>query len=308
MTTSIATTQDLWLASLADERRLSRHTLVAYERDLDQFLAFLTEHLGQTVTPDALDALRPADIRAFLARRRHDGAGSATLSRQLAALRTFAKFLKVRGLGDIPALALVRGPKAKRAIPKALTDEGAAQLIESADLGRVSSDVEPWIEARDTALLTLLYGCGLRISEALALTRADAPQAGAAMTVTGKGGKARRVPVLDVVAEGIALYLRLCPYGAEPADPLFYGAKGARLGPRIPQLLLQRARRALGLPETATPHALRHSFATHLLAGGGDLRAIQELLGHASLSTTQIYTHVDAARLVKAYAEAHPRA
>ncbi len=297
-----------WLTHLADERRLSTHTLEAYARDLQQFLQFLTGHLGAAPDLAALDALNPADIRAFLAQRRRDGVGGATLSRQLAALRTFARFLKVREMGDIPALALVRGPKAKRAIPKALTDIGARDIIDGADLAQGETPVDQWIAARDAALLTLLYGCGLRISEALGLTRAEAPLAEGALTVTGKGGKSRRVPVLAVVAEAIAAYLGHCPYGAEPTDPLFYGARGGPLSPRIPQLLMQRTRRALGLPETATPHALRHSFATHLLAGGGDLRAIQELLGHASLSTTQIYTHVDAARLVKAYTEAHPRA
>ncbi len=297
-----------WLTHLADERRLSAHTLEAYARDLRQFLWFLAGHFGAAPDLVALAALTPGDIRAFLAQRRRDGAGGATLSRQLAALRTFARFLKVREMGDIAALALVRGPKAKRAIPKALTDVGARDIIDGADLAHGEAPLERWIAARDAALLTLLYGCGLRISEALGLSRAEAPLAEGALTVIGKGGKARRVPVLAVVAESISAYLDLCPYGADAADPLFYGARGGPLSPRIPQLLMQRTRRALGLPETATPHALRHSFATHLLAGGGDLRAIQELLGHASLSTTQIYTHVDAARLVKAYAEAHPRA
>ncbi|MEM7566681.1 MAG: tyrosine recombinase XerC [Pseudomonadota bacterium] len=304
----LRTAVDGWSRHLADERRLSAHTLEAYARDLTQFLGFLVEHFGEAPDIAALNALAPADVRAFLARRRRDGAGGATLSRQLAALRTFARFLKTEGLGDIPALALVRGPKAKKAIPKALTDVGAQDLIEATDLSRGEKPVEPWVEARDAALLTLLYGCGLRISEALSLTRAELPLADQPLTVRGKGGKERRVPVLAVVGEACARYLDLCPYGEASSDPLFYGARGGPLRPRIPQLLMQRTRRALGLPETATPHALRHSFATHLLAGGGDLRAIQELLGHASLSTTQIYTHVDAARLVKAYAEAHPRA
>ena len=287
---------------------MSAKTVEAYERDVRQFLLFLCEHLGGRVTLPALARLKPLDVRAFMAARRADGISSRSLMRMLAGTRSFARFLERNGKGKVGALAAVRAPKLGKTLPKPLAVP-AAKRITDTDL-RAGEEREPWIFARDAAVLALLYGAGLRISEALGLKRQDmpAPTAGDAITVTGKGNKARMVPVLAQVAALVAEYVALCPY-APPADgPLFVGAKGGPLSARVVQLAMARLRGALGLPETATPHALRHSFATHLLARGGDLRAIQELLGHASLSTTQVYTAVDTERLMEVYRSAHPRA
>ncbi len=297
-----------WLSSLASVRRMSARTVEAYQRDVTQFLSFLASHLGGAPSLKKLAALQPQDVRAFMAARRGSGAGSRTLMRSLAGTRSFARFLERNGKGKVAALAAVRAPKISRSLPKPLT-VSSAKRIADADL-RAGEDREPWVLARDAAVLALLYGSGLRIAEALSLTRAAVPRPGAsdAITVTGKGNKARMVPVLPRVLELIADYLSLCPYDIAPDAKLFVGAKGGPLSPRIIQLAMERLRDALGLPETATPHALRHSFATHLLARGGDLRAIQELLGHASLSTTQIYTAVDTERLLDVYKSAHPRA
>lgn len=295
-----------WLDHLAAERRLSGKSVEAYERDTRQFLTFLRDHLGARPDLVAFTALTPSDTRAFLARRRASGASPRTISRQLAAIRSFVRFLeKTKGL-ETRALVGVRGPKKPHALPRPL-DRESARLATEPDL--LDSDrIEPWVQARDAAVLTLLYGCGLRISEALGLKRQQAPSGGDALRITGKGGKTRIVPVLPVIADAVADYLRKVPYALKPDDPLFVGARGGRLSPRIIQRRMQILRGALGLPETATPHALRHSFATHLLSGGADLRVIQELLGHASLSTTQVYTEVDEARLLDAYRAAHPRA
>ena len=297
-----------WLAYLSAERRMSPKTVEAYERDLRQFLGFLSGHLEGRVTLSALSRLAPLDVRAFLAARRADGIGSRSLMRMLAGVRSFARFLERSGKGKVGALASVRTPKIAKTLPKPLAIAAAKRMAET-DL-RAGEEREPWILARDAAVLALLYGSGLRISEALGLKRSDmpAPGRGDVITVTGKGNKARMVPVLARVAELAAEYLALCPYQLPAEGPLFVGAKGGPLSPRIIQLAMARLRGALGLPESATPHALRHSFATHLLARGGDLRAIQELLGHASLSTTQIYTAVDAERLLEVYRSAHPRA
>ena len=292
-----------WLGHLAAERRLSPNTVEAYGRDLRAFLLFLQNHLGGPATLRALAELAPADIRAYLAARRAEGLQSRSLARAVAAARSFARFLARRAVGRCPALDAVRPPKLPRSVPKPIPVEGARRLIEVAEI----EPSEPWVAARDAAVLTLLYGCGLRISEALGLKRRDAPLQDV-LTVTGKGGKTRRVPALPVVARAVDEYVRLCPHVLAPEGPLFVGVKGGPLSPRIVQLAMQRLRGALGLPETATPHALRHSFATHLLAAGGDLRSIQELLGHASLSTTQVYTAVDEARLLAVYEAAHPRA
>jgi integrase/recombinase XerC len=280
----------------------------AYRRDLSQFLAFLTEHLGSPPTLKQLSKLAPADIRAFMASKRNDGAGNRSLMRTLAGCRSFARFLERNGKGTVAALNAVRTPKLARSLPKPLTARAAKQMTDP-DL-RAGEEREQWVLARDAAVLGLLYGCGLRISEALSLTRNEAPLPGKgdAITVTGKGNKTRMVPVLPQVATLIADYISICPYPLPAEGPLFVGARGGPLSPRIIQLAMARLRGALGLPDTATPHALRHSFATHLLAGGGDLRSIQELLGHASLSTTQIYTAVDAERLLEIYASTHPRA
>lgn len=296
-----------WLDRLGHERRLSPATLEAYSRDVRQFLAFLAAHLGAPPTPRTLGSLKPIDIRAFLAARRRDGVESRSLMRQLAGLRSFARHLEAAGHGDASALVNARGPRLPRTLPRPLSP-AAARAVADVDT-RAGEEREPWIIARDAAVLALLYGCGLRISEALGLRRKDAPVAGrAVITVRGKGGKTRQSPVIAPVSAAIADYLAQCPWSLPPDGPLFVGARGGPLSPRIIQLAMERLRGALGLPETATPHALRHSFATHLLGRGGDLRAIQDLLGHASLSTTQIYTRVDSARLMQAYGQAHPRA
>jgi len=294
-----------WLHHLGAERRLSPKTLEAYRRDVLQFLAFLAKHLGGAPSLKELAALEPTDIRAFMAARRAANIGSRSLMRSLAGLRAFARFLEKNGKGKVGALAAVRAPKIGKTLPRPLGTDAAKSMADpdiAAGDGR-----EPWIHARDAAVLALLYGCGLRISEALGLRRGDFG-ARDVLTVTGKGRKQRMVPLFPAVQKLVADYIALCPYDLPEQGPLFAGAKGGPLSPRLVQLAMARLRGALGLPETATPHALRHSFATHLLARGGDLRSIQELLGHASLSTTQIYTAVDAERLIEAYRSAHPRA
>jgi integrase/recombinase XerC len=295
-----------WLGYLAAEKRMSDKSVEAYRRDVFQFLGFLTEHLGGQPSLKHLAKLSPADIRAFMAARRNGGAGNRTLMRGLAGARSFARFLERNGKGKVGALAAVRTPKLPRTLPKPLTASAAKQMTD-ADL-RAGEERPQWVLARDAAVLALLYGSGLRISEALGLKRKVFAAASDAITVIGKGNKSRMVPVLPLVNRLIADYVALCPYELPPDGALFVGARGGPLSPRIVQLAMARLRGALGLPDSATPHALRHSFATHLLARGGDLRAIQELLGHASLSTTQIYTAVDAERLLDVYASAHPRA
>ena len=293
-----------WLQSLEAERRLSRHTLDAYERDTRQFLAFLTTHLGGPAAIADISALRPADFRSFLAFRRKEGAGARSLGRNLAGLRSFLRHLERKGLVNAAGAGAVRSPKQPKSLPKPLSD-GQALTVVSRD---AQLHEEPWIAARDAAVLTLLYGCGLRISEALGLSADDIGPGATALRITGKGNKTRLVPLLPVVIEAVEAYRRLCPFHLEAGSPLFRGARGGPLQPAIIQRAMQSLRGAFGLPDTATPHALRHSFATHLLSGGGDLRTIQELLGHASLSTTQIYTGVDASRLLDVYDRAHPRA
>lgn len=297
-----------WLAHLAAERRMSPKTLEAYQRDVFQFLGFLKDHLGGAPRLGDISSLQPQDIRAFMAARRAQGASARSLMRGLAGARSFARFLERSGKGKIGALNAVRAPKVARTLPKPLAVPTAKRIADS-DL-RAGEEREPWILARDAAVLALLYGSGLRIAEALSLKRKDipAPGAGDVLTVTGKGSKRRMVPVLPQVLKLVAEYIALCPYDLSDDQALFMGAKGGPLSPRIIQLAMERLRGALGLPDSATPHALRHSFATHLLARGGDLRAIQELLGHASLSTTQIYTAVDSDRLLDVYQSAHPRA
>jgi integrase/recombinase XerC len=297
-----------WLSHIVAERRMSPKTAEAYERDVRQFLGLLTEHTGELVTLKSLAALEPRDVRAFMASRRGDGIGSRSLMRSLAGARSFARFLERDGKGKVGALSAVRAPKLPKTLPKPIAAASAKQLTD-VDL-RAGEEREPWVFARDAAVLALLYGSGLRISEALGLKRemVPAPGKGDVIVVTGKGNKTRMVPVLRQVLELIAQYVAICPYDLPDHGPLFVGAKGGPLSPRIVQLTMARMRGMLGLAETATPHALRHSFATHLLARGGDLRAIQELLGHASLSTTQIYTAVDTEQLLNVYRNAHPRA
>jgi integrase/recombinase XerC len=294
-----------WRRHLAHQRRLAAKTVEAYSRDAEQFLIFLATHLGGPPRLADVAELRIADIRAFLAARRNEGVGSRTIARGIAGVRSLVRFLEKDGAANGAAFRAIRPPRQKRTLPRPLTPDAARRVADSGE----SLDAEPWVAARNAAVFALLYGSGLRISEALGLSRGEAPRsANDALRVTGKGGKQRIVPVLPVVAGAIAEYLRLCPWQPGPSGPLFVGVEGGRLNPRIVQRAMQGLRSALGLPPTATPHALRHSFATHLLANGGDLRAIQELLGHASLSTTQIYTEVDTDRLMAAYDAAHPRA
>ena len=295
---------EAWLESLDSERGCSPLTRQAYERDLRQFVGFLAGHLGEDVTLAAMARLRPADLRGFMAHRRREDVSSRSLMRALAALRGFARFCERRGVGKADVFTAVRTPKLARALPRPLPVADARDLT-AAD----AEAAQPWVAARDAAVLTLLYGGGLRIAEALGLQRGEAPLgAGQPLRVFGKGRKERMVPVLPAMAAATRRYLDLCPHALVADGPLFVGVRGGRLSPRIVQLAVERCRGALGLPASATPHALRHSFATHLLARGGELRAIQELLGHASLSSTQIYTAVDGDRLLRAYRSAHPRA
>ncbi|WP_293860189.1 tyrosine recombinase XerC [uncultured Alsobacter sp.] len=296
-----------WRRHLASERRLSPKTLESYERDVRQFASFLAERDGTPPDLPSISRLKPADLRAFMAGRRSEGIGSRSLMRNLAGVRSALRFLEREGLAKASALSAIRGPKLSRTLPKPLPAEAARKVIDP-DM-RAAEDRDTWVLVRDAAVLALLYGCGLRISEALGIRAKDAPVPGIdSITVTGKGGKTRSVPVLPQVAVAVQDYVSLCPWPLVPDESLFRGAKGGPLSPRIIQAAMERLRGALGLPDTATPHALRHSFATHLLARGGELRAIQELLGHASLSTTQIYTEVDTSRLLAAYNAAHPRA
>jgi len=295
-----------WLSHLGAEKRMSPKTLTAYERDARQFLDFLAGHLGGTPSLKQLAKLTPQDVRAFMAARRNDGLSGRSLTRVLAGARSFARFLERNGKGKVGALSAVRAPKVAKSLPKPLAVSAARRMTDP-EL-RAGEAREPWVVARDAAVLALLYGSGLRLSEALSLKRADLRTGQDAVTVTGKGNKTRMVPLLPQVTKLVADYAALCPFDLPADGPLFVGARGGPLSPRVVQLAMARLRSALGLPDTATPHALRHSFATHLLARGGDLRAIQELLGHASLSTTQIYTAVDAERLLDVYSSTHPRA
>ncbi|HEX4301925.1 MAG TPA: tyrosine recombinase XerC [Rhizomicrobium sp.] len=289
-----------WLASLAHERRASPHTLRAYGDDLARFLGFLHEHLGG-VTEAKLAKLFPADIRAFITLRRGEGLGPKGVQRALAAVRSFFRYLARENILESPAARAVRTPRIRRGLPRPLSEKDAARAIEHAG----ENDIE-WLGARDAALLTLLYGAGLRISEALSLKRGDVPLS-ASLTILGKGNKERVVPVLAQVRDAIATYEKLIPFTGAKDSPLFLSRRGLPMSPREAQSLMQRLRSALGLSDRATPHAMRHSFATHLLANGGDLRAVQELLGHASLSTTQTYTEIDTRKLMEVYEKAHPR-
>jgi integrase/recombinase XerC len=290
-----------WLDWLEHERRLAARTLTAYAADFDDLTDFLTGHLGGPVDHAALSALRPADLRAWLAARRRRGVGAASNARAIAAVRSFFRRMDQIGRLSNPAAQSLEPPRSPRRLPKPVSEAAARALVD----GPVATRRD-WQALRDRAVLLLLYGAGLRISEALALTVDDAPL-GSAVTVDGKGGRARRVPLLAIIGEAVEDYRRACPHEETPDRALFVGARGGALRPEIVQAAVRRLRGALGLPETVTPHALRHSFATHLLGGGGDLRAIQELLGHASLSTTQLYTEVDAEALWETYRRARPR-
>jgi len=299
-----------WLDHLASIRRLSPLTVEAYERDSRQFLTFLAAHLGAQVTMVALAQLEISDLRSFLSHRRRTASGkkgainARSLSRTLAGIRSFFSYLARNKIADIPVAKLVRGPRVAKSLPKPLSVAVARQLV---DLKTQTSE-EGWIAARNAAVLTLLYGCGLRISEALALKAGQLTGGEVSLSITGKGNKMRLVPLIPVVHQAIEAYRASCPYYLEAGSLLFRGQRGGRLHAAIIQRSVQNLRAALNIPQTATPHALRHSFATHLLTRGGDLRAIQELLGHASLSTTQIYTQIDQERLLEIYDRAHPRA
>ena len=297
-----------WLAHLRNERRLSPKTHEAYARDVRQLLLFLGEHWGSSVTLKRFATLEASDVRAFMAARRAEDIGSRSLMRALAGLRSFGRFLEREGNGKVGALSAIRAPKIGKSLPKPI-GVVAAKVLTDADV-RAGENRDPWIWARDAAVMALLYGSGLRISEALSLKKREVPLPGKGdvLTVVGKGNKTRMVPVLQNVLALIQDYVAMCPHPIAPDGPIFLGARGGPLSPRIIQLTMERLRGGLGLPDSATPHALRHSFATHLLGRGGDLRAIQELLGHASLSTTQIYTGIDTERLFEVYKTAHPRA
>jgi integrase/recombinase XerC len=297
-----------WLSHLRAERRLSPKTLEAYARDVRQCMVFLGEHWGASVTLSRFAAIEATDIRAFMAMRRADTIGGRSLARSLAGLRSFGRFLEREGKGKVGALSAIRAPKIGKTLPKPIQMAAAKRFTDADE--RAGEDRDPWIWARDAAVMALLYGSGLRISEALGLKRREVPLPGAGdvLVVTGKGNKTRMVPVLQNVLALVQAYVAVCPHPLPPEGPIFVGARGGPLNARIIQLTMERLRGALGLPDSATPHALRHSFATHLLSRGGDLRAIQELLGHASLSTTQIYTGIDSERLLEVYRTAHPRA
>jgi integrase/recombinase XerC len=292
-----------WLHYLKANRGLADLTVEAYARDARAFHAWLTHRLGRAPGVSDLERLEPRALRAFMASRRQAALESRSVARTMSALRQWFRWLETRGDIRNRAVFAVALPKVAQSLPRPLTRDKAAALV--ADTMAAGLD---WIVARDLAVLLLLYGSGLRISEALAIERRDAPVEGRdVLRVMGKGGKERLAPVLPVTRASVERYLQLCPYAIGPREPLFRGAKGGPLSPRIIQLTIERARAALGLPETATPHALRHSFATHLLSAGADLRQIQELLGHASLSTTQVYTQVDRDRLLAVYESTHPR-
>lgn len=293
-----------WLDHLGSERGYAEHTCESYGRDLRQFLTYWQLQLGRAPCLGDVELIEPRMFRGFLASRRRQEASNRSLARTISALRSFFRWLENQQIARNRAVLSVARPKVPHGVPKPLTVTKAAALVEEG----VTADDE-WISARDTAVLLLLYGSGLRISEALGLKAGEAPTPERdVLRITGKGGKERVVPVLPITISAIERYRQLCPYPLEADGPLFRGAKGGPLSPRIIQLAIARVRSALGLPETATPHALRHSFATHLLSAGADLRQIQELLGHASLSTTQIYTEVDRERLLAVYDAAHPRA
>jgi len=290
-----------WLQMLAHERRASPHTLRAYGDDVSTFLGFQAGHVGGAISDKTLAKLSPADIRAFITARRSEGLGAGGVQRALAAIRSFYKFLAREGILENAAARSIRTPRVRRALPRPLSVEDAARAIEDAG----EHDIE-WLGARDAALLTLLYGAGLRISEALGLKRGDIPL-GETLTVLGKGRKERSVPVLPLLNQALEAYAEKIPFTGAPSSPLFLSRRGKPMSAREAQGLMQKLRGRLGLPERATPHALRHSFATHILQGGGDLRSVQELLGHASLSTTQIYTAIDTRQLLETYTKAHPR-
>lgn len=290
---------------LSAERRLSDKTVIAYQHDISTFLGFMGEHLGKQLRLGDLAALNIRDFRSYMAHRRRgaDGISASSLARNLSALRTFFAYIERNWSIKNNAIDLIRGPKPARSLPKPISVSASQELLTAVN----TMDPRPWIAARDMAVILLMYGAGLRISEALSLTANDLPLSDS-IPITGKGNKTRIVPLLPIIQQAVEQYADLCPHPLETHNPIFRGVRGGPLGPRTVQKTIEILRGALGLPETTTPHALRHSFATHLLAGGGDLRTIQELLGHASLKSTQVYTDVDASSLMRIHAAAHPRA
>jgi integrase/recombinase XerC len=312
VTTSLSQAREAWRDWLRSERRLSGHTLIAYEHDIAEFVAFMTKYLGAPPTLAQLGKLKPAEFRAWLADRAHQGLARTSTARAFSSVRSFFRFLDKRDLVHNASIAAIQTPKLPRSVPKALSERDMEELLEQPAAATTGHD--NWIEQRDTAILLLLYGAGLRIGEALGLAKATIDslldRGQDTLDITGKGNKTRLVPLLPAALEALAAYRDACPFmkARGPRDAFFLGARGNPLDPAIVQKRVRDLRRQLGLADSVTPHALRHSFATHLLAAGGDLRTIQELLGHASLSTTQRYTDVDAARLSAVYRAAHPRA
>nr|WP_242533551.1 tyrosine recombinase XerC [Salipiger bermudensis] len=292
-----------WLTAARALKGNSENTITAYRADVLEFIVFLTSHHAEPQGLAPLARVTTPDMRAFLAHLRGQGVGSRTMARKLSAVKSFYRWLAEREGFEPTAVMMARAPKFQKKLPRPLAEDAAKAMIDTVEMQAADS----WIGARDAAVVTLLYGCGLRISEALGLRGRDLPL-GESLRIVGKGGKERIVPVLPIARRALDTYLRLCPYDPEPDAPVFRGKRGGALNPRLIQKVTEAARLQLGLPATATPHAMRHSFATHLLAAGGDLRAIQELLGHASLSTTQAYTSVDEVHLMKVYAATHPKA
>lgn len=293
----------LWLEGLTALAGRSENTINAYRGDVSDFLSFMTLHHSERQGLAALERITVSDMRAWMAHQRESGIGARSLARKLSAVKSFYRWLAEREGFEPTAVLSTRAPKYTKKLPRPLAEDAARAMIETVEL-QSGSD---WVAARDVAVVTLLYGCGLRISEALSLTGADAPLPNT-LRIVGKGDKERIVPVIPAARQAVDRYLELCPHPQSPTAPLFRGVRGKALSPRAIQSVTAKARMQLGLPATATPHAMRHSFATHLLSAGGDLRAIQELLGHASLSTTQAYTAVDTARLMEVYNRAHPKA
>jgi integrase/recombinase XerC len=293
----------LWLDTQKSLNGAADNTVTAYQGDVAEFLAFITAHHGESQGLVALSRISVSDMRSWMAHMRGSGTGARSLARKLSAVKSFYRWLAEREGLEPTAVLSTRSPKFQKKLPRPLAEDAALAMIDTVEL----QSTRDWVAARDVAVVTVLYGCGLRISEALALTGRDTPLP-AVLRVVGKGDKERIVPVLDAARDAVTKYLRLCPHPMAPTAPLFRGVRGGALSPRAIQKAMAAARMQLGLPATATPHAMRHSFATHLLSAGGDLRAIQELLGHASLSTTQSYTAVDTARLMEVYDRTHPKA
>lgn len=304
---TLAHWREAFARHLKSEKRASAYTLRNYSATLERFDDFLVAHTGAPATLDNLAALETRDFRAFLAQRRNEGLAPPSIKLELSALKTFYAFLRKRADVDNDAIAVMRGPKAKERLPRPVNEADAEALIAAAGTMMTTTRKENWEQARDAALITLLYGAGLRISEALSLRWGDAPLA-ETLRIKGKGAKTRAVPIVPAARDAVEAYMALCPYGGEAGDPLFFSTRGKPLSATLAQRTMAKLRAALSLPDSATPHALRHAFATHLLSAGGDLRAIQELLGHSSLAATQRYTKIDRDSLLRTFDKAHPRA